>query len=59
LLDTPLLNQIQFLEIKVRTGNLLLLPAHLLVDIKTDSESKETAWIFYAEVHHPISRIAG
>jgi len=49
--DTPLLNQIQFIDIKLRKGNLLLLPAHLIVDIKS-----EDAWTFVAEIHHPISR---
>ena len=49
--DTPLLNQIQFVEIKVKKGNLLLLPPHLIVDIA----SLEDAWIFIAEIHNPIS----
>jgi len=50
--DTPLLNQIQFIDIKLRKGNLLLLPAHLIADIKS-----EDAWTFMAEIHHPISRV--
>lgn len=50
--DTPLLNQIQFIDITLRKGNILLLPAHLIVDIKSDD-----AWTFIAEIHHPISRI--
>jgi hypothetical protein len=50
--DTPLLNQIQFIDIKLRKGTLLLLPAHLIVDIKSDD-----AWTFIAEIHHPISRV--
>ena len=53
--DTPLLNQIQFIDIKLRKGSMLLLPAHLIVDIK--SNSSEDAWTFIAEIHHPISRI--
>jgi hypothetical protein len=52
--DTPLLNQIQFIEIRIRKGNLLFLPAHLIVDI----ESLESSWIFIAEIHHPISALA-
>jgi hypothetical protein len=51
--DTPLLNQIQFLDIKLRKGTILLLPAHLIVDVKTDNED---AWTFMSEIHHPISR---
>jgi hypothetical protein len=53
--DTPLLNQIQFIDIKLRKGSILLLPAHLIVDIKSDSS--EDAWTFVAEIHHPISRV--
>jgi len=52
--DTPLLNEIQFIEIKIRKGNLLLLPAHLIVDI----ESIESSWIFMGEMNHPISYLA-
>ena len=50
--DTPLLNQIQFIDIKLRKGSMLLLPAHLIVDIKS-----EDAWTFMAEIHHPVSRV--
>lgn len=53
LYDTPLLNQLQFIEIRIRKGNLLFLPAHLIVDI----ESLD-GWTFIAEIHHPISLIA-
>jgi hypothetical protein len=57
--DTPLLNQIQFIEIKLRKSNLLLLPAHLIVDIRSSTSEKEVdAWTFMAELHHPISRLA-
>jgi hypothetical protein len=52
--DTPLLNQIKFMEITLRKGNLLLLPAHIIVDIR----SIDSAWCFVGEVHHPISLIA-
>jgi hypothetical protein len=54
--DTPLLNQIKFIEIKLRRGNLLLLPAHLIVDIT--SEGGPASWSFIAEINHPISRLA-
>ena len=52
--DTPLLNQIKFMEIKLRKGNILLLPAHLIIDIR----SIDSAWCFIGEVHHPISLLA-
>ena len=53
--DTPLLNQLQYIEIRVRKGNLLFIPAHLIVDIDSFESS---AWVFMAEIHHPISRLA-
>lgn len=56
--DTPLLNQIQFIEIKLRPGNLLLLPAHLIADITTSDDSDKISWNFIAEIHHPISKLA-
>jgi len=61
--DTPLLGQLQFIEIRVRKDNLLFLPAHLIVDIESLGETGERApsqasWIFMAEINHPISRIA-
>jgi hypothetical protein len=54
--DTPLLNQIQFVEVKLKKGNILVLPSHLIVDVATNSE--EDCWFLLTEVHHPISRIA-
>lgn len=56
LADTPLLAQIQFLEIKLRKGSFALLPAHVLYDVSTSG--KEVAWTCIAEIHHPISRLA-
>ena len=53
LYDTPLLGQLQFIEIRVRKGNLLFLPAHLIVDVES-----QDSWVFMAEIHHPISLIA-
>ncbi len=55
--DTPLLNQIQCIEVKLRPGNLLLLPAHMIVDIASAKDA-EPAWVMVAEVHHWISRLA-
>jgi hypothetical protein len=57
--DTPLLSQIQYVEIKLRKGNALLLPAHILVDISSESaDLHNTLWMFQAEIHHPISLLA-
>lgn len=55
--DSPLLNQIQYTEVVLRKGHILFLPAHLLFDIQQTPESKEEAWIYCVELHHPISRI--
>lgn len=57
--DTPLLSQLKFIEIRVRTGNFVLVPPHLLADIRTEpTDDQPTAWVFLAEVHHPISGFA-
>jgi hypothetical protein len=55
--DTPLINQIKYVEIKLRRGNLLLLPAHIIVDVSSES-GQQDAWSFIGEIHHPISRMA-
>lgn len=52
--DTPLLNQIKYIEIKVRKGTLLSLPAHMIVDIS----GHDSVWTFIGEIHHPISLMA-
>jgi hypothetical protein len=56
--DTPLLSQIQFVEIKLKKGNLLFLPSHLIIDVTTDTSEKEDCWFMMAEIHHPISKLA-
>ena len=52
--DTPLLGQLKFIEVKLKKGNLLLLPAHMIIDVS----SQENSWIFMAEIHHPISLLS-
>ena len=57
--DTPLLGHIQYVEIKVRKGNALLLPAHILVDVSSDdADVNNTLWMFQADIHHPISKLS-
>ena len=57
--DTPLLNQIKFMEVALRKGHMLVLPAHMIVDIQTmESEDREDAWCLCVELHHPISYLA-
>lgn len=55
--DTPLLGQIQCIEIKLRPGNLLLLPPHYIVDVRSANDEAPT-WMFIGEVHHLISRLS-
>ena len=56
--DTPLLSQLQFVEVKVRPGNALLIPAHILVNITQHAESTDTLFTYIVDIHHPISRFA-
>jgi hypothetical protein len=55
LADTPLLSQLKYLELKLRKGHLLFLPPHLILDT---TPSDEDSWIYYVELHHPISAFA-
>ena len=57
--DTPLLSQISYVDVILRPGTLLLLPPHMIVDISTGPQEQVSAWSFIAEIHHPISIIAG
>ena len=56
--DTPLLSQLQFVEVKVRAGTALCIPAHVLVNITQHSESPEILFTYIVDIHHPISRFA-
>lgn len=57
--DTPLVSHLQYVEIKLKKGNALLLPPHILVDISSDETNvNNMLWMFQAEIHHPISSFA-
>ena len=56
--DTPLLHQIKYMEVILRKGNLLLLPAHMIVDIHSTDDESESVWTVVFEIHHPISHLA-
>jgi hypothetical protein len=57
--DTPLLNQIKFMEVLLRKGHMLVLPAHMIVDIQPSyAEEENDAWTMIVELHHPISLLA-
>lgn len=55
--DTPLLSHLEFVEIKLRPGNALLIPAHVLTNITQHVESPEPLFTYLVEIHHPISRL--
>jgi hypothetical protein len=56
--DTPLLSHLEFVEIKLRPGNALMIPAHILANITQHPESPEPLFTYIVEIHHPISRFA-
>jgi len=56
--DTPLVSQLQFVEIKLRPGTAICIPAHTLVNITQHAESTETLFTYCVDIHHPISRLA-
>ncbi len=55
--DAPLLNQIQFVDVIVRPGSVLLVPPHWKVCWET-LDSKEPALAMWIDLHHPISVLA-
>ena len=58
--DTPLLNQIEFIDIKLRKGNALFIPAHVIISVSPAEPvaSDQTPFICMTTLHHPISRLA-
>jgi hypothetical protein len=55
--DTPLLGHIDYMDIVLRPGNALLLPAHWTYCITAKDTAKDTAPPLYTllEFHHPVS----
>jgi hypothetical protein len=53
--DYPLLSEVQFMDVILRPGNMLILPPHWIVSMKSEDMLPIFAWI---EVHHPISKLA-
>jgi hypothetical protein len=56
--DTPLLSHLEFVEIKLRPGTALLVPAHVLANITQHQNSPEPLFTYLVEIHHPISRFS-
>jgi hypothetical protein len=55
--DAPLLAQIQYVDVIVRPGSMLLVPPHWKVCWETH-ESEKPALAVWTEIHHPVSSIA-
>ena len=51
----PLLSEVQYMDIVLRPGHMLIVPPHWIVSMKCQDEVPAFAWI---EVHHPISSLA-
>jgi hypothetical protein len=55
--DTPLLNKVQFIDIKLRPGHALLIPPHWIISMKATGNVSKPMFAFI-ELHHPLSRLA-
>ena len=55
--DTPLLNQVQYLDIRLRPGHMLLVPPHWIVSLKADNNVTKPMFAMI-ELHHPLSQLA-
>jgi hypothetical protein len=55
--DAPLLAQIQYIDIIVRPGSMLLVPPHWKVCWETH-DSGQPALAVWTEIHHPLSKMA-
>jgi hypothetical protein len=55
--DAPLLGQIQYVDVVLRPGSMLLVPAHWKVCWET-YESDKPALAVWTEYHHPLSYLA-
>ena len=53
--DSPLLNEVQFMDVILRPGHMFIMPPHWIISMKSTDTPPVFAWI---EVHHPISKLA-
>lgn len=60
--ETPWISELKFLEIRLRPGNMLILPPHWWVAMRCDDCTGSTvadgAWYWTTEFHSPISWVA-
>jgi hypothetical protein len=54
--DTPFIGQIQTVEVIVRTGSALVVPAHWKVCWDDDTDNTKLSLAIWAEFHHPVSK---
>ena len=61
--ETPWISELKFLEIRLRPGNILILPPHWWIAMKCDGADEDGvvadgAWYWTTEFHSPISWVA-
>ena len=57
--DTPLVGEIKYINIKVRPGNVLIIPTHWFVSIRAVNREVEKPLLWsWIEIHNPISSLA-
>lgn len=61
--ESPWISELKFLEVRLRAGNMLVLPAHWWVAFKCEESNPggmvgEGSWFWTAEFHSPISWMA-
>lgn len=55
--DTPLLHEVQFLDVKLRPSHMLIVPPHWIVSMKAENDV-ENPMFAMIELHHPISKLS-
>jgi hypothetical protein len=56
--DTPLLREIQFIDVVLRPGHILHIPPHWIYSIKSTSDPDVIPLFGIIEIHHPISHLS-
>jgi len=60
--ETPWISELKFMEIRLRPGNMMILPPHWWVAMRCDDISDSTvadgSWYWTTEFHSPISWVA-
>lgn len=56
--DTPLLREIQFIDVVLRPGHILHIPPHWIYSVKSTGDKGVIPLFGIIEIHHPISRLS-